>query len=137
VALVGHRIYGGSTYDTAITKDCGILDCLEPGDVLLVDKGFTIRDLVPEGVVVNMPAFLSNPQFTQVEVQTNKKIAGVRIHIERAIQRIKIYRILDQIPWQYCKLVNKLFKVCVALTNLQTPTMAEITIMQHMNAVLE
>jgi len=134
VLVYASDLYGGSTHDKAITKDCGILEYLETGDSLLVDKGFTISYLVSDGVVVNMPSFLYNGQFTASQVQANKKIAGVRIHIERAIQRVKIYRILDQIPWQYRKLANKLFQVCVALTNLQTPIISEVSSMQHVIA---
>ena len=119
VLVYASDLYGGSTHDKAITKDCGILDCLDTGDAILADKGFTIRDLLPAGVTVNMPAFLCHGQFSATEVDTNKRISSVRIHIERAIQRIKIFKIFNKIPWQHRKIANKLFKVCVASTNLQ------------------
>lgn len=92
----------------------------------MADKGFTIRDLLPEGVSLNIPSFLVNGQFTQEEVQNNRLISKARIHVERSIQRLKLYRILQHIPHQFKKNVNKILKVCVCLTNLQTPILREI-----------
>lgn len=37
------KAYGGRCSDLFITEHCGILDCLEPGDVVLADKGFDIQ----------------------------------------------------------------------------------------------
>lgn len=34
------KCYGGRSSDTFITTDCGFLSLLEPGDVILADKGF-------------------------------------------------------------------------------------------------
>ncbi|XP_030293373.1 uncharacterized protein LOC115593829 [Sparus aurata] len=42
-------LYGGSASDKAITADCGLLQHLQPGDMVMADKGFTIRDILPEG----------------------------------------------------------------------------------------
>ena len=118
--------YGGSTSDKAITKDSGVLEQLQPGDMVMADKGFTIRDILPEGVSLNIPSFLVNGQFTQEEVKKNKLISSARIHVERSIQRLKLFSILDNIPYQFSKNINKILKVCVCLTNLQTPILREI-----------
>ena len=37
------ELYAGRTSDKQITKDCGILNVLEPGDDLMVDRGFILR----------------------------------------------------------------------------------------------
>ena len=119
-------LYGGNTSDKAITADSGVLNQLVPGDMVMADKGFTIRDILPEGVSLNIPAFLVNGQFTQAEMNHNKLITDARIHVERSIQRLKIYSILDHIPYQLKEHGNKIVKVCACLTNLQTPTLREI-----------
>ena len=119
-------LYGGSTSDKAITKDCGVLDQMEAGDMILADKGFLIRDILPQGVSLNIPSFLVNGQFTQEEIVSNRQISRARIHVERAIQRLKIFSILDCIPNYFKKHSNKILKVCVCLTNLQTPIIKEI-----------
>uniref|UniRef100_A0AAX7SPB9 DDE Tnp4 domain-containing protein n=1 Tax=Astatotilapia calliptera TaxID=8154 RepID=A0AAX7SPB9_ASTCA len=82
------NLYGGSASDKAITADCG---------------GFTIRDILPEGVSLNIPSFLTNGQFTQEEVNNNRKISCARIHVERSIQRLKLFSILHHIPHQLKK----------------------------------
>ncbi|XP_061589442.1 uncharacterized protein LOC133454733 [Cololabis saira] len=119
-------LYGGSASDKAITADCGLLQHLKPGDMVMADKGFTIRDILPEGVLLNIPSFLINGQFTQEEVNNNRLISRARIHVERSIQRLKLYNILHHIPHQFRKNINKILKVCVCLTNLQTPILREI-----------
>ena len=132
------KTYGGSTSDRAITEDCGILPKLECGDTVLADKGFTIRDLLPPGVSLNIPAFLVNGQFTEQENGCNNLITQARIHVERCIQRIKIYTILDFIPHQFMKIADKLLQVCACLANLQTPVMKEVlTKNQFWNNVLD
>lgn len=119
-------LYGGSASDKAITADCGLLQQLQPGDMVMADKGFTIRDILPEGVSLNTPSFLVNGQFTQEEVNHNRQISRARIHVERSIQRLKVFGILHHIPYQFRKNINKILKVCVCLTNLQTPILREI-----------
>ena len=57
---------------------------------------FDIEDIVPDGVIVNMPPFLGGRyQMTAAETEETMTIVSVRIHVERAIGRIKTYHILD------------------------------------------
>lgn len=53
-------------------------------------------------------------------------IAKARIHVERAIQRIKCYSILNFIPSKMLKQTEQIFKVIAALTNLQHPLIQEV-----------
>lgn len=53
-------LYGGSASDKAITADCGILQHLQPGDIVMTDKGFTIQCVLLEGVLLNILFFLVN-----------------------------------------------------------------------------
>uniref|UniRef100_A0A3Q4H857 DDE Tnp4 domain-containing protein n=1 Tax=Neolamprologus brichardi TaxID=32507 RepID=A0A3Q4H857_NEOBR len=105
------NLYGGGASDKAITADYGVLQHLLSGDMVIADKGFTIWDVLPEGVSLNIPPFLTNGQ----------KISCARIHVERSIQRLKLFSILHHIPHQFRKNINKILKACVCLTNLQTP----------------
>lgn len=113
--------YLGSTSDREIVKDCGILDQCTPGDTILADKGFAIFDLMPGGVSLNIPPFLrGNRPFTADEVSYCRKVAACRVHVERAIQRIKIYRVVRKLPVHKRPLATKLVRVCSCLANLQS-----------------
>ena len=88
-------LYAGKTSDRKITKDCGILDLLEPNDQIMADQGFDIQDDLPNNVTLNIPPFLDGKdQLSLDEELTTRKIASVRVHVERAIARIKSFRIL-------------------------------------------
>ena len=81
-----------------ITHDCGILKLLEPGDELMADRGFDIEADMPNGVSLNIPPFLNGqPQLSAEDEVKTRKIASVRVHVERAIARIKTYGILHQV----------------------------------------
>ena len=114
-------LFVGSVSDKAIVQNSNMLEQLKPGDVILADKGFTIGDILPQGVTVNIPAFSTNPQFTCEQVGQNKAISSVRIHVERAIQRIKLFQVMQTIPHDFRSLSTKLFRVACCLVNLQKP----------------
>ena len=81
-----------------ITNDCGILNLVEPGDEIMADRGFDIEADIPSGVLLNIPPFLDGqPQLSAEDEAKTRKIASVRVHVERAIARIKNYRILRQV----------------------------------------
>ena len=89
-------LWGGRVSDKQITRESGVLDLLQVGDNVMVDHGFVISAIVPAGVTVNMPPFLAGrDQMTAAETEETMSIASVRIHVERAIGRIKTYHILD------------------------------------------
>ncbi|NP_001373707.1 uncharacterized protein LOC798124 [Danio rerio] len=119
-------LYGGSASDKEITADCGLLQYLKPGDMVMADKDFTIREILPKGVSLNTPSILVNGQFTQEEANNNMLISSARIHVVRSIQRLKLFSILDHVPYQFRKNINKILKVCVCLTNMQTPILNDI-----------
>ena len=102
----------------------GLLDKLEAGDELLADKGFLIQDLLtPIGVHLNIPPFLdSRAQMPTDNVLLTKKIARLRVHVERAIGHIKEYSILhNTLPAAMWDSINEIIYVCCMLTNFSPP----------------
>ena len=92
-------LYGGNISDKKLTVESGILKLLEHGDSIMADRGFTIEDVLPPGVSLNVPPRLNETgQLTENERTTMRGIASVRVHVERAIERIKNYKILHFIP---------------------------------------
>ncbi|XP_037560882.2 uncharacterized protein LOC119440003 [Dermacentor silvarum] len=116
--------YGGKASDTYITKQCSILDkCIPHVDSVMVDKGFLIGELCKEkNIKMIRPPFLMEKQLTTEEARRNQSIASARVHVERAIQRMKLYRILknrfdlDLVPYIDC-----IFKVIAGTVNLSKP----------------
>ena len=116
-------LHPGSVSDNAITRNSGILDLLEKGDQVMVDKGFTISaDLAKVGATLVIPPFLTaaRSQFTQQEVTDTQSIARVRVHVERAIRRVKCYHFFDRVvPLTFAGSINQMWTVCCLLTNFR------------------
>ena len=54
--------------------------------------------LEPLGRTLNFPPFLDNQgQFLEDQVKGPQEIANLRIHVERAISRVKTFKILQNI----------------------------------------
>ena len=64
----------------------------------MADCGFDIEDdLILKGVHLNIPPFLrGKQQFSENELIRTRRIASLRIHVERAIERIKNFHIFDR-----------------------------------------
>jgi hypothetical protein len=121
------NLYPGSTSDVKIVDHSGMLSMLEPGDLILADKGFTIHSLLPQGVSLNIPSFLrGKTQFTSEEIKLCRRIARSRIHVESANERIKNYNILSHIPSHYRYMSTKIFQICCILVNFQDPLIKEL-----------
>ena len=50
----------GRSTDLQITRHCGILDLLEPGDDLMADRGFEIDDYLPQSSRIFLLAKVSS-----------------------------------------------------------------------------
>ena len=117
-------LYPGSISDKEITKQSNILRLIEPGDEVMTDKGFLIEDLLmTKGASLVIPPFLSmKSQLEKEEVATTQVIARLRIHVERAIRRIKVYHIFSGVvPLSLAGTINQMWTVCCLLTNFQGP----------------
>ncbi|XP_049524149.1 uncharacterized protein LOC119453503 [Dermacentor silvarum] len=79
--------WGGRTTDRHITEHCGLLDYLLPGDVVLADRGFNISESVGFYCArLHIPAFTrGKKQLSAEEVESTRKLANVRIHVERVL----------------------------------------------------
>ena len=58
----------------------------KPGISIMADRGFTIKDMLKDIGILNIPPFMERrTQLSSKEVQEGRRIASVRIHVERAI----------------------------------------------------
>lgn len=117
-------LYGGGTSDREIVQQSGVLDLLEPGDGVMVDKGFKVEDLLPRGVSLHIPPFriTGEAQMSGKDVEETRHIAIARVHIERVIRRIKEFHILDKpFPINMLDLADAVFTTCAYLSNFRGP----------------
>ena len=112
-------LYAGRFRDRKITKDSGIYDLLEPRDSIMADRGITLEDDLPEGISRNIPSFRNGePQLNLSSKNETSQIASVRVHVERAIDRVKKFKILQStFPLSMAPELNKVWVICNYLTN--------------------
>jgi len=129
------QAWGGRVSDKVITQQSGFLKRINPGDVVLADRGFNIHDeLAIRGAKLEIPAFTrGKQQLSREEVEKTRQLARVRIHVERVIgQMRKKYKILQgTLPISLIKrptdtdvaTIDKIVTVSAALTNLCDPVL--------------
>ena len=115
----------GSISDIELTETSGLLNRLRgKSDIsVMADRGFTIRDKLKDiGVDLNISPFLEGrSQLSSDKVLEGRKIASLRIHVERAIGRIKLYSIIKgTLPITLSKIANQIMCVCAWLVNFQS-----------------
>lgn len=114
--------YGGRSSDKFITKDSGFYELLERDDEVMADRGFQIQEelLLRFCKLVVPPGARLKSQMTSAECRKTKDVANLRIHVERAINRIKFYRILKgTLPITMLRHADDIVLSCAALCNLK------------------
>ena len=91
--------WGGRTTDSYIVQKSGFLDLIELYNLILADRGFTIReDLLFKNATLEIPPPSAGlQQMSRGSVLKTKQVANARIHVERAINRIKWFKILKSV----------------------------------------
>ena len=118
--IFASNLFGGNISDKELTIQSGLLDCLEEGNSVMADRGFNIGDLLTgKDVTLNIPPRLTDSQLSEDDRIVTHRIASVRVHVERAIGRIKTFRILESISNTMHNIANQVFYVCSLLTNFQ------------------
>lgn len=112
-------LYAGRFSDKKITKNSGIYNLLQNDDSVMADRGFELDDDLPEGVLLNIPPFLNGKSQLSLEEENEaRRIASVRVHVERAVERVKNFRILQTVfPLSMAPELNKVWVVCCYLVN--------------------
>ena len=83
----------------------------------MADKGFIIQnELAPLNVELNIHSFLGGrAQLTEAKVKESQAIASVRIHVERAMAKIKKFKALNHIPLTFYGSANQIWTVSCIL----------------------
>lgn len=99
------------------------LDNVHPGDQILADRGFTVREelMMSRVELVLPPANRKKSQFTSANIGKTDKITNVRIHVERLMQRLKMFRILA-LPISLTGKFNDVLAIRSGTTNMKGST---------------
>ena len=130
------QLYEGSISDRQIVERSGFLEILRQklitgeikrGDAIMADKGFDIQnDLKKIGLNLNIPPFLKDKVgFEEDDVIKTQTIAKHRIHVERAICKIRRFRIFHSvIPVSMFGSINQIWSAACLLSSFQNPVLA-------------
>lgn len=122
-----HDLWGGHISDTEAVVKSGLVDLLEQGDAVMVDKGFRLDTILSPTVEIHIPPFKRGTQFSDSEVIATRKIAGSRIHVERVIRRIKEFHFLDTpVPVNMLDIAGSIFRTCAHFRNFQRPIISNV-----------
>lgn len=124
------KAWGGRVSDKYITENGGFLNNIYPGDLVLADRGFDIEASIGSMMAeVKIPTFTrGKAQLAPADLELTRKIAHVRIHVERVIGTVRQkYTILNgplPVDFLICKegeniaTIDKIGTVCCACVNL-------------------
>ncbi|XP_071802602.1 uncharacterized protein [Asterias amurensis] len=89
--------WGGRVSDKELTLECGIMDKLDHGDVVLADRGFNVKeDMAIKGCRLLVPAYTKGKiQLSKEDVDKSRRLSRIRIHVERVIGRLKSFNVLQ------------------------------------------
>ena len=106
----------------------GFLEKLEEQDEIMADRGFDIADILAvRGCTLNIPPFTKGKsQLSRLDVDRHRRISSLRIHVERAIEWLKNFRILQGIyPVKQVHLLDSTMTIVGAITNLWPPLVTD------------
>lgn len=119
--------FGGRISDSLLVEESGFLDLLPNGCSVMADRGF--KDIAKQlhdrnCRLVRPPSVSSSVKPTKSEVLESKRIASLRIHIERVIRRLREFEYLKPhsvIDHNLIEHTDHIIEIACALINLQGP----------------
>lgn len=123
------KAFGGRASDKQIVLKTKILDMIQPNEAVMVDKGFLLeKECLQRKIQFIQPPFFSSKkkQFSRSEATDTASIAAARVHVERAIQRLKLFKILKgPIPHHLIPHIDSIMITIAAIVNLSSPIIAD------------
>ena len=111
-----------------MTKQCGFLELLNPGDVIMADKGFIVQDILAlKHVRLLAPPIMSKGKVCSKATTMTRRFASVRVHVERMIRKLKSFQLIRWvIPLTLKPHASSIIRVCACLVNL-SPTIITLS----------
>ncbi|KAI4468018.1 thap domain protein [Holotrichia oblita] len=117
--------FGGRTTDKTIVEELTFLNLLEPGAEVMADRRFKhIADQLAtiKNHLVRPPSVLSGQKSSKEVVKEAKRIASLRIHVERVTSRIRDFAILQShatIKLSLVKYLDLIVQIVCGIINIQ------------------
>ncbi|KAL4713365.1 hypothetical protein ACJJTC_016833 [Scirpophaga incertulas] len=108
-----------------VFEDSGFLDKLPLGSIVLADRGFkNIAHLLEQrGCTLLRPASVgSSSKPTAEEVLQTKRIAAIRVHVERCIGKLRDFKMIGPhscVDISYIKFLDNIVTIACGLVNLK------------------
>lgn len=124
--------YGGRISDTLLFEESNMMDILPKKCGVMADRGFKqIQTVLSQKgcELIRPPSVNSSTKSTKQEVLTTKRIASLRIHIERVIRRVREYKILKPhscLDLHVMPHIDSITTIVAGLINLQKPIIKNI-----------
>ena len=118
------KVWSGRVSDKLLTAYCGFYNLIENGDLVMANKGFTIRDALSLRFADSLlpPGKHGKLQMSAAENTRTRNIANHRIVVEQAIGRLKRFRCLKYgIPISCLHLLDGIVVTCAAMSNMLPP----------------
>lgn len=110
-----------------IFEDCGILQTLPKGAAVLADRGFkNVAHLLQKHghSLIRPPSVSAQVKPAKQEVMETKKITAIRIHVERAIGRLRTFGFMLPhacVDSKQIDLLDYVVTTACGIVNLQSP----------------
>lgn len=117
--------YSGRATDVMIVEDCGFLDCLPPKTAVMADRGFKeISHLLEKKqcTLIRPPSVFKSTASAKEDVKQSKRIAALRIHIERVINRLREFHMLLPhacVDHSLIPIIDEVIIIACGLINIQ------------------
>ena len=114
------------TSDIALIENCGYLNIIPPNISVLADRGFKQLDVLLRNrqcKLIIPPSVMKDVQSSKKEVKETKQIASTRIHVERVINRIRNFQLLNihtRVDNNLIDSLDSAIVIAAALVNMQT-----------------
>ena len=118
----------GRASDSHIFDVENIIANIPAGSAVMADKGFFIDEALKQNnsKLFRPPFLRGQKQLTEIQCEENKGIASARVHVERAIQRIRIFKIFNNTcEKNMVGVMDELMFIACAITNLSKPILAQ------------
>lgn len=122
--------YSGNSSDKFMFNNENIINQFDSGDTIIVERGFLIEEETKaKGIKLIRPTpFQSNQlHFNDANVITNTKVAVLKLHVERAIEKMNMFKIMTTtVEYHLLPHIDDIVFIIASIVNLSCPLLKQI-----------